>query len=1019
MIPIEKLSNPLIYQENRMTPHSDHLFYTNKKGCITEKSDYIYSLNGVWYGHYAKNFDTCLLGFEKADVNCKSWDTIRVPAHIQLEGYDTPQYANVQYPWEGHAQITPGEIPREFNPTMSYVKYFHVPSNMKGESLYISFQGVESAFELWLNGHYVGYSEDSFLPSEFDLTSYLIDGENKLALRVYKWSSGSWLEDQDFFRFSGIFRDVYLFVMPKNHVYDMMVTTSLEDGYQKAKVLIDLSLVNISKGQISISLKDNQSHEDKKIIALDGMTADLQVALLVDHPKLWSAEKPYLYELVLEIEDDAQKVVEYISEYIGFREFQIKNGIMMLNGKRIVFKGVNRHEFTSNNGRVMTEEVILNDLITMKQNNINALRTSHYPNDSRLYRLCDRLGLYLIDETNMETHGTWPNLATGEDINDALPGDRPEWEEAVLDRVKSLYERDKNHTSILMWSLGNESFGGVNIQKMSDLYRSLDTSRLVHYEGINFDRRYPMSSDVESQMYTSVEKIKAFLKDHPEKPFICCEYAHAMGNSCGAMSKYTDLSDEEPLYQGGFIWDYVDQGLMKKHRYGEFFIGYGGDFGERPHDGNFSGNGIVDGFRNVYPKMQEVKFNYQNISIDIYKETDGLKAKITNKNLFTDLSEYSCTVLLEVDGTPKSCTDLIVAIQALDTEIIPLPVDVTEVVGTCVVTVSFRMKRRTSWCEEGHEVAFGQWVEDTPSITETLETTDSLQVIDSRYNIGVKSPHCHLIFSKLFGGLVSYKYVGNELLEAIPKPNYWRSPLDNDYGNLMPQRYGQWKLASMYSTHKALDPSYEKEALSYPKLSRTEDQVRIEFRYYMPTKPIAWCDVVYEVEISGKVNVTMRYDPVMALGDMPEFAMMFKLNADYDYVDWLGLGPEETYADKYKGAKYGRYKKSVKDFMANYMLPQECGNIHRLSRAQVLDYRGRGLMFEGDQLSFSALPYSPHELENAQHSYELPPVHYTYVRVALGQMGVAGDDSWGARTHEEFLIPVTKPLELRFSFIGV
>ena len=546
------------FKDGRMDAHSDHTYYRDGEEAQEKETSFRYDLNGIWKFHYARNYGSAILGFEKEEYCCRDWDDIRVPAHIQMEGYDAPQYANVQYPWEGHEDIHPGEIPEHFNPVASYVKYFEVPEEMQGKRLFISFQGAESGIALWLNGHFVGYSEDSFTPSEFELTEYIKEGENKLAAQVFKWTASSWCEDQDFFRFSGIYRDVYLYTVPEVHVYDLQIRAIPDETLSAAA--LEIRTNTWGKGTVKITLsKDGETViEDKK--ALDGEEI---YSWKVADPVLWSAEEPQLYDLTLEVYNEAGELQEVIPQRVGFRRFEMKDGIMTLNGKRIVFKGVNRHEFSSVSGRHVSEEELRKDLKTMKQNNINAIRTCHYPDASGIYELCDRYGLYMIAENNLESHGSWDAASHGLVPKDTIvPGDNMDWEPMMLDRVNSCYQRDKNHPAILIWSVGNESYGGKVIFDMSEKFRAVDPHRLVHYEGIFNDRRYEGTSDMESQMYTSVENIKKFLAEHKEKPFICCEYTHAMGNSCGAMHKYTDLTDTEPRYQGGFIWDYIDQSIL-------------------------------------------------------------------------------------------------------------------------------------------------------------------------------------------------------------------------------------------------------------------------------------------------------------------------------------------------------------------------------------------------------------------------------------------------------------------------
>ena len=1006
------VKDPQYFKDGRMDAHSDHTYYRNGEEAQEKETSFRYDLNGIWKFHYARNYGSAIPGFEKEEYCCKDWDDIRVPAHIQMEGYDAPQYANVQYPWEGHEDIHPGEIPEHFNPVASYVKYFEVPEEMQGKRLFISFQGAESGIALWINGHFVGYSEDSFTPSEFELTEYVKEGENKLAAQVFKWTASSWCEDQDFFRFSGIYRDVYLYTVPEVHVYDLQIRAIPDETLGAAA--LEIRTNTWGKGTVKITLsKDGETViEDKK--ALDG---EEFYSWKVENPVLWSAEDPQLYDLVLEVYNEAGELQEVIPQKVGFRRFEMKDGIMTLNGKRIVFKGVNRHEFSSVSGRHVSEEELRKDLKTMKQNNINAIRTCHYPDASLIYQLCDEYGIYMIDETNLESHGSWDVAEFTKDYTYVVPHDKPEWLDMMLDRANSMYQRDKNHAAILIWSCGNESFGGKDIFEMSQFFHKADPTRLVHYEGVFHDRRYNDTSDMESQMYPSVEAIKEFLAKDDSKPFICCEYTHAMGNSCGAMHKYTDLTDTEPKYQGGFIWDYIDQSIYKKDRYGKEFQAYGGDFGERPTDYNFSGNGIAyGGNRDASPKMQEVKFNYQNITAEVSADS----VKVINKNLFVNTDIFDCKVTVAKNGKVIRSTSLATAVAPLSEETYTLPLAKEEKPGEYAVTVSFHLKEDKVWAEAGHEVAFGQYVYQVEEPKKACP--EGVKIIRSTHNIGVRGAHFEVLFSVLNGGLVSYKYAGKEMIEAIPKPNFWRAPTDNDCGNLMGMRYGQWKLASMYLSHKDFRQGPYGPA-NMPEVEVNEKTVKVTYTYLMPTTPISECRLSYEVFGDGRVKTTLTYDPVKELGDMPEFGVIFKFNADYDRVEWYGLGEAETYSDRKKGAKLGIYANKVADNIARYMVPQECGAKEEVRWAKVTDRKGRGMLFEMDEnngpMMFSALPYTPHEMENAMHPYELPEVHYTVVRVAKDQMGIGGDDSWGARTHEEYLLKTDKKMEFSFVFKGL
>ena len=1015
-----KIKDPAFFAQNRVKAHSDHHYYKNHRELAEKNESFRQNLNGLWKFQYARNLAEAPAGFEAEDFDCKGWEDIRVPAHIQMESYDKPQYVNVQYPWDGHEAIEPGEIPTQFNPVASYVKYFTVPENMQGKRLFVSFQGVESGFALWCNGSYVGYSEDTFTPSEFELTSYLKEGENKLAVQVFKWTSGSWCEDQDFFRFSGIFRDVYLYSIPDTHVSDIRIKTILNDTYDRGNLEIVLEAIGNGKVELILTRQGEEAARTEVEIK-DGQST--VVELTIEQPALWSAEQPNLYNLMIQVTDDQEQLQELIPQRVGFRRFAIEDGIMKLNGKRIVFKGVDRHEFSSRRGRVPNHDELLRDIVTMKRNNINAIRTSHYPNDSALYALCDEYGLYLIDECNMETHGMWDMVGRGVwPIEKALPGDRQEWKDLLLDRVNSMYQRDKNHPSIIIWSCGNESFGGSVIYEMSKLFHALDDTRLVHYEGVCNDRRYNDTSDMESRMYPSAAYVKDFLQKDRSKPYLLCEYTHAMGNSCGGMHKYTDLTDEEPLFQGGFIWDYIDQSIYHKDRYGKEVLGYGGDFDDRPCDYNFSGNGIAyGGERMPSPKMQEVKFNYQNISIQIQDD----QFTVINKNLFTNTDVYDCKISLTLDGRQIADTKVDIGVEPLSQQTYQLPrwryltpwskeePWMATDAGEYVVTVSFVLKEDTLWAQRGHEVAFGQGIYEIEA-PQQRKLQYYMKVTDGTYNLGIKGENFEVLFDKGGKGLVSYVYGGREMIKAIPKPNFWRAPTDNDNGNQMPFRYGQWKLASMYQLN-GIPGSKEPN----PVIVQETDKVTVTYTYYLPTTPESSCEVAYTVTGDGTVHTALSYDPPKGIHDMPEFGMLFKFDADYENLTWYGYGPAETYCDRERGGKLGIYQNKVADNIAQYLVPQECGNHTHVRRASVTDNLGRGMEFSGKELSFSALPYTPHELENAMHSYELPPVYYTVVRVALQQMGVAGDDSWGARTHEEYLIDVTKPLELHFSFRGI
>lgn len=993
------LENSEIYEVNRLESKSDHKFYRNLDELLEDNSSFKIELNGDWKFHYSKNLDGIINNFYEEDYNTESWDNIKVPGHIQLQGYDKPHYVNTMYSWDGHDDILPPLVPKRYNPVGCYVKEFDISSEFLSKQLHVSFEGVESAFYLWLNGKFVGYSEDSFTPADFDLSSLYKQGKNKLAVMVVKFCSGSWLEDQDFWRFSGIFRDVYLYTKPETHINDIFVHTNLKDNYKKCDLDVDLKIEGNLDSVIKATLIDNSNNKIlEKTQSIESNT--LSIKEEVTDIKLWSAEEPNLYTLLIEVLDKSNNIIEVIQQKVGFRAFEMINNIMHINGKRIIFKGVNRHEFSCYTGRCVSKEEMLWDVKTMKRNNINAVRTSHYPNQSYFYELCDEYGLYVIDETNLESHGTWQKMGKI-DSKCVVPDSKKEWRECVLDRAKSMLERDKNHPSIIIWSCGNEAFGGENIYLMSEYFRNTDSSRLVHYEGVFNDRRYNNSSDMESRMYAKVKDIEEYLNNNPEKPFMLCEYTHAMGNSNGAMYKYIELEEKYPMYQGGFIWDFIDQGLMTKDIYGKDYLAFGGDFGDRPTDYNFCMNGIIYADRKESPKMQEVKFNYQNIKIDVNFNS----VKIKNNNLFINLDQYDIIWEYLREGNVIEYGKLNIYLEAGNEIEIKLPISKKSNSGNYTVDVKAVLKNDTLWAQKGYEVAFGQ---DYYEILDNNEEYDGKIIVnDCDVNLGVRGRNFEVIYSKNYGGLISYKFNGREYINEIPKPNFWHAPTDNDRGNSMAFRCATWKIASLYA--KAIDI----------KISYDEYKASITYTYALPTTPESKCNVTYTTLGDGSVKVKMDYKGVEGLPNMLDFGMMVKIPCVYDNLTWFGRGIEENYSDRNKGAKLGVHKNKVIDNLSKYVIPQECGNKTDLKWAKVTDNTGNGLMIAGNNFEFSALPYTPHELENAYHHYELPPVYHTVIRVSLKNIGVGGDDSWGAMPHDEYLIPSNKDMSLEFTIKGI
>lgn len=996
---LARIADPEYVKENRLDPHSDHRWFASSHEAVTGTSSFEQSLNGLWKLHYAKSPALVVPGFERVDVDDSGWDDVPVPAHVQLLGYDRPQYTNVQYPWDGYEQLEPGEVPQRYNPVATYRRTFTLEHPLEpGERLSVSFHGAESAVAVWLNGSYVGYGTDSFTPSEFDLTDALVDGENVIVAQVVRWSAGSWIEDQDFFRFSGLFRDVVLYRRPTVHVEDVAVVTDVADDLSEATVRVRVVLA----GEGSV---------DATIAGAGQLGGDDELVVRIESPRLWSAEDPHLYDLTLDVYDGSGRLTEHVPVRVGVRRFGIEDGLLKVNGSRVVFNGVNRHDFGLQ-GRVMTREQTEADIRLMKRLNINAVRTSHYPNNSFFYELCDEYGLYVIDEMNLESHGMWDRVARGGvGIEEALPGDRPEWLPTLLDRAASMLERDKNHASIVMWSCGNESFGGTGILNVAEYFRGAD-SRPVHYEGVHWDPRYPQTTDVVSRMYAPAAEIEEFLATHRDKPYLLCEYAHAMGNSFGAVHKYVDLAYREPLFQGGFIWDFADQALRRTDPSGREYFGYGGDFGDAPHDSDFSGNGIVFADRTLKPLAQEVRYLYQGYRLSV----DGDKVTVENRHLATPSSAHECVVTLAREGRVLQEEVLETAVVPGTSQIYALPVTVPTAPGEYTVDVSFRLRRTTRWAPAGHEVAHEQAVVVVPGSTPTRRAA-APEVVYGIHNVGVRGRHFTALFSRLHGGLLSYRYGltpdgGRELLRSVPQPCFWHAPTSNESGWGAPAHDGAWLLASRYA--KAV------RGPDQPVVEQTDAGVRVRFRYELPTSPAGECELSYLVDGDGRVEVTLTVRPGAGLSDMPELGLLLVTDPAFRNLRWYGDGPEESYVDRRAGARLGVWEADVRTSLTPYLRPQEAGSRTGVRWATVTDEQGAGLRLESDQgMELSALPWTPFEIENAAHHTELPPIYQTVLRPALQRRGVGGDDSWGAQTHAEYRLPTETELTFRFAFRGL
>ena len=995
------LADPQVFAVNRLAPVSDHRIYRSAEEAHSGVSSLVRSLRGQWRMKYAACPSQAPADYWREDFDDADFDWVQVPGHLQLQGYGIPQYVNVQYPWDGVEALRPGEVSETNNPTASYVCRFDLTAQEAAQRVVLTLEGVESSAAVWLNGAFIGYGEDGFTPTRYDVTSAVRAGGNRLCVQCYQRSSGSWLEDQDFWRFSGIFRDVTLTFEPRAHVEDVFVHTPLSDDFSTARLEVETLLRLPEEGvrlQVALRAPDGTltvSHEETA-------QSTMQLAFPVAQPLLWNGETPHLYTLTLTLVDASGAVVEVAETEVGFRRFEIRDRVMCLNGQRVVFHGVNRHEFHRERGRVLTEEDMLEDIRLMKRHHINAVRTCHYPNDSRWYRLCDRYGLYLIDETNLETHGTWgyPG-AEQEQHAKALPGDDERWLNCTLDRGMKMLERDKNHPSVLIWSCGNESFGGTNLLALSNAFRRRDPSRVVHYEGVANDPRYPATTDIYSRMYCRPDAIEAYLKDAPEKPFINCEYIHAMGNSLGGMHLYTALEDRYPMYQGGFIWDWVDQGLRLKAPNGAERIAYGGDFGERPTDYNFIGNGIVLADRGLTPKMQEVSYLYQ----PAFLTPDASGVTIRNRRLFTTLDDLDLRWTVAVDGWEVDTgVASLPTIAPGESAYVELPMELPEQSGEITLTCRLTARADGEFFRRGEVLALGQTVLRAAEPA-AAQATCAEGLVRGDFNLGVQAPKLRALFSYARTGLVSLKNAsGKEMLLQPPRLSLYRAPTDNDQGNRDSCRQAIWQVMS------------ECPFISVEKAEITEGALRFGCRYHHDLLPGGDIRVLYEVTEPDSVQVTVDYPGVPGQSDLPAFGLSFLLDASLCHVDYYGMGPQETYADRCSGAWLGRFHYEVAENMQPYMKPQECGNRMGVRQLTVTDDAGAGVevLAVDTPLEISVLPWTAGQLMHAAHYDELQGSCHTVLDIAMKRKGVGGDDSWGAPVHPEFCIPSDQPLHFSF-----
>jgi beta-galactosidase len=1014
--------NPAVTQINREAPHASMISFPDEKSALaavgSDSPDYL-SLDGIWKFSYSDTPDKRPYWFFKDDFDISDWKDMPVPSNWQRKGYDYPVYVNIQYPFKND----PPNIPHDWNPVGSYKRTFRIPSEWDGKEIFLQFGAVSSAFYVWVNEQLVGFSKDSKTPAEFNITKYLKNGKNSLAVEVYRWSDGSYLEDQDFWRMSGIQRTVFLHARPKTYIGDFFAKGDLENNYKDGKLGLDVLIKSAGPADeeyiAEASLFDGNTkiyNESKPVTITEGKGS---AAFEKSFPsiKKWSAEKPELYSLVICLKDKTGKALEFVSSKIGFRKVEIVNSQLLVNGVAVRMKGVNMHEHDDLNGHVIDEALILKDIRVMKSHNVNAMRTCHYPQQELWYQMCDKYGLYLIDEADIESHGV------GYD-KDVTLADKPEWAAAHMDRMQRMVERDKNHPSIIFWSMGNEAGDGHNFLEGYKWIKGRDNSRPVQYERAEHQTNAPeRHTDIWCPMYPEIEYLEAYAKDPSnDRPLIMCEYAHAMGNSTGNFQDYWDVIEKYPKLQGGFIWDWVDQGLLKTSEDGEKYWAYGGDFGPDgvPSDGNFCINGLVWPDRTPHPGLVEVNKVYQYISFEPVNLAAGT-ITLKNKYNFTNLSEFNFEWEVVADGSILQSGKISVPDLAPGkSTLLTLPINKITPAPATEYFLNLRASRSDSWnsVPEDHVYASAQFLLATgnrPVLSKKSET-ETLQKKSDGTKLEITGKDLKIVFDLAAGKIETLDYKGRTLVSKGPEPDFWRPPTDNDYGYGMDLKLGIWKKAG------------ERAKVTKTEVTQTDPgKIVVDVNYDIPSpegKKIASYRSAYTFAGSGDIYVKNTF--TKASPDVPEIArmgMQMQLPDELINLKWLGRGPHENYVDRKSASFVGVYESTVADQYTPYIRPQENGYKTDTRWLTLTDDSGNGLLFAGDPLiCFSALNNihddfeSPGKLSQYRkdartantHTVDVRPRELVNLNIDLGQMGVGGDDSWGAIIHPQYRLLAMK-----------
>ena len=1008
--------DPTIFGINKEPARVSSLPYADRSQALARdvsQSPFHQSLNGDWSFKWSPDPASRPKDFFQPEIEVGSWDKISVPSNWQLQGYGVPLYTNVVYPFKKAPPRVMDEPPKDYtnyehrNPVGSYRREFELPSDWQGRNVFLQFEGVDSAFYVWVNGKEVGYSQDSRTAAIFDVTKHLQEGVNTVAVEVYRYCDGSYLEDQDFWRLSGIFRDVYLWSTGDTTIRDYFLRTDFDDQYKNAKLQLAAEIVNTSDKPRSCRLQAElvdaqgkvvfQQRESVKVPAND--SASLNLEKLVRKPAQWSAEQPNLYQLVLSLSDNG-KLQEVQACNVGFREVEIKNGLLHVNGRTVYLKGSNRHEHDPQTGHTVSVESMIEDIELMKQFNLNAVRTCHYPDDPRWYDLCDRYGLYVVDEANIESHGMGYK-------KESLAKD-PRWGPAHLARMEAMVERDKNHPSVIIWSLGNEAGNGVNFMQNYDWAKQRDPSRPVQYEQAHFDKR---NTDIRCPMYATIDRIVKYAKNNPDRPLILCEYAHAMGNSVGNLQDYWTAIETYPHLQGGFIWDWVDQGLYKEAEDGTTFMAYGGDFGDVPNSKDFCINGLISPERQPNPHLWEVKKVYQNIAFRRVLD-GGPKLEIHNKFSFSDLSDVDIQWEIKEDGHPFESGSLgNIRVEPGQTKQVSPDREMPELKPSreYLMTVSAVLNESTPWADKGHIVAWEQFPISEPGNSAGEESDKKPASLDeTEETLEVTMGDYAASIDKKTGAITSLRSGSDELLYEPLVPNFWKHPNNNQWGNNYPKRLGVWKNVA------------ENRKLVGLSVDQRNKVVSVSANYELPDVGATY-RLRYDFSGEPSVRVTANYQPGSEQKPtMPRFGMQMAISAELTNVTWYGRGPHETYWDRKTGGEIAIHQDLVASWNHPYIRPQDVGNRADVRWMTLTTADGHGVKVTSTQpLSMSAWPFSLKDLAAAKHPHEIKQRDFSTVFIDWKLHGVGGDNSWGARTHSEYTLPSNKPYQLQFTLTPV